>query len=43
LLKRLEEQGVDVVRRTTAEFAKLMEAETVKWGKVIKAANITGE
>jgi tripartite-type tricarboxylate transporter receptor subunit TctC len=43
LLKRLEDQGVDVVRRTTAEFAKLMEAETVKWGKVIKAANITGE
>jgi len=43
MLKRLEEQGVDVARRTTAEFAKLMESETVKWAKVIRAANITGE
>jgi len=43
VIKRLEDQGVDISRRTTAEFGKLMEAETAKWSKVIKAANITGE
>jgi tripartite-type tricarboxylate transporter receptor subunit TctC len=43
MLKRMDEQGIDPARRTIAEFAKLMESETVKWAKVIKAANITGE
>jgi tripartite-type tricarboxylate transporter receptor subunit TctC len=43
MVKRLEEQGLAVSRRTTAEFAKLMEYETAKWAKVIRTANITGE
>jgi tripartite-type tricarboxylate transporter receptor subunit TctC len=43
MVRRLDEQGVMISRRTTAEFAKLMEVETAKWAKVIKAANVTGE
>jgi tripartite-type tricarboxylate transporter receptor subunit TctC len=43
MARRLDEQGVMISRRTTAEFAKLMEIETAKWAKVIKAANVTGE
>jgi tripartite-type tricarboxylate transporter receptor subunit TctC len=43
MVRRLDEQGVMISRRTTAEFAKLMEIETAKWAKVIKAANVTGE
>ena len=42
-IKRLNEQGVDINKMSTAEFAKLMAAEQDKWAKVIKAANITGE
>ncbi len=43
MLRRMDEQGIDAARRSIAEFAKLMESETVKWARVIKAANITGE
>ena len=43
MFKRMDEQGLEPARRSTAEFAKLMESETVKWAKVIKAANIIGE
>jgi tripartite-type tricarboxylate transporter receptor subunit TctC len=43
MVRRLDEQGVVTSRRTTAEFAKLMEVETAKWAKVIKAGNVTGE
>lgn len=42
-IKRLNEQGVDINKMSTAEFAKLMASEQEKWAKVIKAANITGE
>jgi len=42
-IKRLNEQGVDISKMSTAEFAKLMASEQEKWAKVIKAANITGE
>lgn len=42
-IKRLNEQGVDINKMSTAEFAKIMAAEQEKWAKVIKAANITGE
>ena len=42
-IKRLNEQGVDINKMSTAEFAKLMAAEQDNWAKVIKAANITGE
>ena len=43
MARRLDEQGVMISRRTTAEFAKLMDSETAKWARVIKAANVTGE
>lgn len=42
-VKRLNDQGVDVNKMSTPEFAKLMASEQEKWAKVIKAANITGE
>lgn len=42
-IKRLNEQGVDINKMSTADFAKLMASEQEKWAKVIKAANITGE
>ena len=42
-IKRLNEQGVDVNKMSSAEFAKIMAVEQDKWAKVIKAANITGE
>jgi tripartite-type tricarboxylate transporter receptor subunit TctC len=42
-VKRLNEQGVDINKTSTAEFAKIMAAEQDKWAKVIKTANITGE
>ena len=35
--------GVILGKTVSTEFAKLMESETVKWARVIKAANITGE
>ena len=42
-VKRLNEQGVDINKMSSAEFGKLMASEQDKWAKVIKAANITGE
>jgi tripartite-type tricarboxylate transporter receptor subunit TctC len=42
-IRRLNEQGVDINKMSTAEFAKIMASEQEKWAKVIKAANITGE
>lgn len=42
-IRRLNEQGVDINKMSSAEFAKLMAAEQEKWAKVIKAANITGD
>ncbi len=43
MVRRLDEQGVVVSRRSSAEFAKLMEFETAKWTRVIQTAKITGE
>ncbi|MEN9784424.1 MAG: hypothetical protein RJA24_1767 [Pseudomonadota bacterium] len=42
-IKRLNEQGVDINKMSTADFGKLMASEQEKWAKVIKTANITGE
>jgi tripartite-type tricarboxylate transporter receptor subunit TctC len=42
-VKRLNEQGVDLTKMSSAEFAKIMATEQEKWAKVIKTANITGE
>jgi tripartite-type tricarboxylate transporter receptor subunit TctC len=38
-----EKQGSDVDLLDSADFAKFIEAETVKWGKVVKEGNIKGE
>ena len=41
--KRLDEQGGDVVKMSSADFGKLMLSEQTKWLEVIKAAGIKGE
>lgn len=38
-----EKQGSDVDLMGSAEFGKFMEAETAKWGKVVKEGNIKAE
>jgi tripartite-type tricarboxylate transporter receptor subunit TctC len=40
---RLADLGVSPMPRTPAEFGKFIADETEKWGKVIRAANITPE
>jgi len=40
---RLAGIGADPMPMTSAEFGKFMVAETEKWGKVIRAANIKAE
>jgi tripartite-type tricarboxylate transporter receptor subunit TctC len=40
---RLADLGTEGVPMTSAAFGKLMADETEKWGKVIRAANITAE
>jgi len=40
---RLADTGGDPLPGTSAEFARLMAAETEKWGKVVKAAGIKAE
>jgi tripartite-type tricarboxylate transporter receptor subunit TctC len=37
---KLAQVGLDVVTSTPAEFGKFVRAESEKWAKVIKAANI---
>jgi tripartite-type tricarboxylate transporter receptor subunit TctC len=41
--KRLDEQGGDVVKMSSADFGKLMVSEQNKWLEVIKMAGIKGE
>ena len=43
VVKKLDAQGVAVEKMSSAEFGKLMKAETDKWLEVIKAAGIKGE
>ena len=38
-----DKQGSEVDLLDSAGFTKFIEAETVKWGKVVKAGNIKGE
>lgn len=38
--KRFNDQGVEVVASTPAEFQQLIAREVAKWGKVVKDANI---
>jgi tripartite-type tricarboxylate transporter receptor subunit TctC len=40
---RLTEEGGDVVGGTPEQFAAYIEQETVKWGKVVKAAGVKAE
>ena len=41
--KRLDEQGGEVVKMSSADFGKLMLSEQNKWAEVIRAAGIKGE
>ena len=41
--RRLEEQGVMLVRQTSAEFGKYMQDEAARWQMVIDKAGIKGE
>jgi len=41
--KKFETQGADTVSMSSAEFAKFIQAETRKWGKVVKDAGIKAE
>ena len=43
LRQRLEEQGVDPMSSTPAQFAAHIESETVKWAKVVRAAGLAAE
>jgi tripartite-type tricarboxylate transporter receptor subunit TctC len=42
LVARLQAEGSDPVGNTPEQFAAFLREETVKWGKVIKFANIKG-
>jgi len=37
---QFEREGASAVAMSSAEFAKFIEAETAKWGRVIKESNI---
>jgi tripartite-type tricarboxylate transporter receptor subunit TctC len=39
--KNLAAQGLEPIIGTPEQFAAFIRAETVKWGKVVKDANIT--
>ncbi len=41
--ERLAQLGVEVLSGSSADFAQLIAADTEKWGRVIRAANIKVE
>jgi tripartite-type tricarboxylate transporter receptor subunit TctC len=41
--QRFASEGAEVVQRSPSEFAKFIETEMAKWGKVVKEANIKAE
>lgn len=41
--QRLDQQGVDPIRNTPAEFAAYLKSETEKWGKVVIATGATAD
>jgi len=43
LRQRIKELGAEPTPMTPAQFGKLLADETDKWGKVVKAANISVE
>ena len=42
-VSQLNKVGLEPAANTPAEFAKFVRAETEKWGRVIRAANIKAE
>jgi tripartite-type tricarboxylate transporter receptor subunit TctC len=43
VVKRMSEQGAEIVTGSPADFAKLVQAEIAKWGKLVKDAKITAD
>jgi tripartite-type tricarboxylate transporter receptor subunit TctC len=41
--KRFEAEGAEVANMSAAEFGRFIRAETVKWAKVVRAANIQAQ
>jgi tripartite-type tricarboxylate transporter receptor subunit TctC len=41
--KRFDQQGVEPIRNTPAEFAAYLKSETEKWGKGVKATGAKAE
>jgi tripartite-type tricarboxylate transporter receptor subunit TctC len=41
--KRVQNEGAEVIRMSSAEFARFIADETQKWAKVVKQAGITAE
>lgn len=41
--ERLEVAGIEPILNTPREFQAMLEAETVRWGKVVKAAGLKPE
>jgi tripartite-type tricarboxylate transporter receptor subunit TctC len=41
--KVFEDQGAETELRDSVEFSKYINAEMVKWGKVVREAKIQGE
>ncbi len=43
LQNKLESLGVDITPQTPAQFATLMEADTIRWAKIVKERNIKAD
>jgi tripartite-type tricarboxylate transporter receptor subunit TctC len=43
LLKQFSQEGVDVVRMSSAEYGNFIATETAKWGRVVKEAGLKPE
>ena len=43
LQQQFAKEGASVVKMTPDEFGKYIEAETAKWGRVVKEGHITAE
>ena len=41
--QRMEDQGIDVMPSTSAEFVAFVKNETLKWAKVVKEAGLKGD
>ena len=43
VVKKLAEQGADVVTGSPDQFGKLVQSEVAKWSKLVKDAKITAD